>query len=141
MTGVEARAIMEAAVRRELFGPPADEPPRGKPLDCSTGSHNFDTPEDSRGIWHDASTGQEILTGADPLHRYGIGVLFAGAADHGTAIPAGQSAPPADDGLDDQIAGVTGLSETDEDLTEPVVEIEVKGATARTARRTPMTST
>ena len=130
MTGVEARAIMEAAVRRELFGPPADEPPRGKPLGCSTASHHFDTREDSWGLWHDASTGQEILTGADPLHRYGIGVLFTGATDHGTAILAGQAGPPSGDGLDDQIAGVTGLSETDEDLTEPVVEIEVKGATA-----------
>ena len=41
MTEVAARTIMEAAVRRELFGPPTDEPPRGKPLDCSTGSHHF----------------------------------------------------------------------------------------------------
>jgi Helicase conserved C-terminal domain len=128
MTGVEARAIMEAAVRRELFGPPADEPPRGKPLDCSTGSHHFDTREDSWGLWHDASTGQEILTGTDPLHRYGIGVLFAGATDHGTDIPGGQATLPAGNGVDD-LAGVTGLSETDEELTEPVVEIEVKGTT------------
>jgi hypothetical protein len=130
VTGVEARVIMEAAVRRELFGPPTDEPPRGKPLDGSTGSHHFDTREDSWGLWHEARTGQEILTGTDPLHRYGIGVLFAGATDHGTAIPAGQTALPPGDGDDDQIAGVTGLSGTDEELTEPVVEIEVQGATA-----------
>src|SRR5215472_7652294 len=103
MTGVEARDIMEAAVRRELFGPPADEPPRGKPLDCSAGSYQFDTREDSWGLWHDARTGQEILTRADPLHRYGIGVLFAGATEHGADIPAGSPARPSGEGADDPI--------------------------------------
>ncbi len=128
MTGVAARAIMEAVVRRELFGPSANEPPRGKPLDCSTGNHRFDTREDSWGLWHDVGTGQEILTGADPLHRYGIGVLFAGATGHGTEI--GHANFPSSDDVDDPIVGVTGLSETDEELTGPVVEIEVKGSTA-----------
>ena len=131
MTGVAARAIMEAAVRRELFGPPAEEPPRGKPLDCSTGSHRFETREDSWGLWHDADTRQEILTGADPLHRYGIGVLFAGATGHDTSIPRGQAVLLSGVGVGDPLAGVTGLSETDEELTGPVVEIEVKGATAQ----------
>src|SRR6266852_258525 len=86
----------------------AAEPPRGKPLDCSTASQHFDTREDSWGQWHDASTGQEILTGTDPLHRYGIGVLFAGATDHGTDISGGQATLPAGNGVDD-LAGVTGL--------------------------------
>ena len=130
MTEVAARTIMEAAVRRELFGPPADELPRGKPLDCSTGSHRFDTREDSWGLWHDAGTGQEILTGADPLHRYGIGVLFAGATGQGTSISAGQAALPSGADAGDPLVGVTGLSETGEELTGPVVEIEVKGTTA-----------
>jgi hypothetical protein len=129
MTGVGARAIMEAAVRRELFGPRADEPPRGKPLNSSSGSHRFDKREDSWGLWHDATTGQEILTGVDPLHRYGIGVLFTGATDHGTVIQTGQAGLQSEE-ADDEIAGVTGLSETNEELTEPVIEIELKGTTA-----------
>ncbi|MFF0284290.1 helicase-related protein [Rhodococcus aetherivorans] len=125
MTGVEARAIMEAAVRRELFGPPSGESPRGKPLDCSSGKVHFDKREDSWGLWHEASTGQEILTESDPLRRYGIGILFSGAAGRGTAI-AERSTGSADDGGDD-IAGITGLSASGEILAGPAVEIEVKG--------------
>lgn len=130
MTGVQARAIMEAAVRRELFGPDSAEPPRGKPLDCSAGSHHFAAREDSWGLWHDANTGQEVLTRTDPLQRYGIGVLFSGAADRGTAIPGDQGRPSEQDQSDDPIVGVTGLSESDEELTDPIVAIDIKGANA-----------
>src|SRR5258708_36074872 len=86
---------MEAVVRRELFGPSANEPPRGKPLDCSTGNHRFDTREDSSGLWHDGGTGQEILTGGDPLHRYGTGALLDGATGHATGI-VHTTLPPSD---------------------------------------------
>lgn len=126
MTGVEARGIIEAAVRRELFGPPTDEPSRGKPLDCSSGTIHFDKREDSWGLWHEASTGQEILTESDPLRRYGIGILFTGAAARGTAI---STRTGADDG-EDEIAGVTGLSSSEETVSEPAVELEVKGTSA-----------
>lgn len=125
MTGIEARRIMEAAVRRELFGPLADEAPRGKPLDCSTGSHTFDKREDSWSLWHDGATGQEILTTTDPLHRYGVGILFAGATDHGTAIEHGNAVAEPEDDAEDELAGVTGLSETEEHLSAPVVEVQV----------------
>lgn len=125
MTGTEARHMMEAAVRRELFGPRKDEGPRGKPMDCSTGSHVFDKREDSWGLWHDGATGQEILTTTDPLHRYGVGVLFAGATDHGTAIEFGGAEVGLDEEGEDEIAGVTGLSETEDDLSAPAVVIDV----------------
>lgn len=37
MTGADARDIMEAAIRRELFGPHPGEHALGKPLDLSAG--------------------------------------------------------------------------------------------------------
>ncbi|WP_258344948.1 helicase-related protein [Saccharopolyspora gregorii] len=129
MTGVEGRAIMEAAVRRELFGPPPDELFRGKPLDCSSGTYHFDKREDSYGLWHDASTGQEILTGGDPLHRYGVGVLFGGAADHGTVIQANHEDLQSEE-ADDETTGVTGLSENDEFLPQLGPQLEVKDTIA-----------
>ena len=68
MTGLEGRATMEAAVRRELFGP-VDELPRGKPLTCAGGSARFDSKETARGLWHDSETGQEILAlGVEGAH-------------------------------------------------------------------------
>jgi hypothetical protein len=134
MTGIEARQIMEGAVRRELFGPPAGEVPRGQPLDSSTGSHQFGKREDSWGLWHDAVTGQEILTTTDPLHRYGIGVLFAGATDSGTTTADGHSAAePGGDG-DDELAGTTGISMSDDNPAEPVVVVETHPR--RAARQT-----
>jgi hypothetical protein len=101
MTGLEGRATMEAAVRRELFGP-VDEMPRGKPLMCAGGSARFDSKETARGLWHDSETGQEILTESDPLRRYGIGVLYNGAADAG------------------DLTWVPGLPDSDETSDAPV---------------------
>src|SRR2546430_13202402 len=88
MTGLEGRATMEAAVRRELFGP-VDEMPRGKPLTCAGGSARVASKETARRLWHASETGQEILTESDPLRRYCIGVLYNGAADSGdlTGVP------------------------------------------------------
>ena len=62
MSGLEARATVEAELRRELFGPAKDKEPSGRPLDCSGGSITFDTAEESRGQFHDAATHEEILT-------------------------------------------------------------------------------
>lgn len=117
MSGLEARRIMEAGVRRELFGPVGDEPPRGKPMDCSGGALHFDSIEASRGQFHDAATQQEILTQSDPLRRYGIGVLYNGAAIRGTEIEA-------TDGLDVDVTWVQGLAESEEDPQGPPVEIK-----------------
>lgn len=103
MSGLDARNIVEAAVRRELFGPPDDEPPRGNPLDCSRPSISFESKEASRGLWHDQGTGEEVLTESDPLRRYGIGVLFNGAKDSG------------------DLTWVSGLPEDDQALDAPVV--------------------
>ena len=80
MSGVEARAIVEAAVRRELFGPNAIEERRGRPIDCSSGVVSFATKEESYGRFYDQNTGQEVLSQGDPLHRYGVGVLYPGAS-------------------------------------------------------------
>lgn len=85
MSGVEARAIIENELRRELFGPLGSEKPAGKPIDCTNGSITFSTMEESRGQFHDAHTLQEILTVGTPLSRYGIGVLYSGAKVSGAA--------------------------------------------------------
>ena len=83
MSGLEARETIEAAVRRELFGPSADDVPTGRPIDTSGDTIHFESPEASRGQFHDAVTLQEILTQSSPLRRYGIGVLFNGGATRG----------------------------------------------------------
>ena len=61
MSGLEARAIVEAGLRRELFGPLGLEEPTGKPVDCSSGTIVFTTVEESRGQFYDSTTMQEIL--------------------------------------------------------------------------------
>ncbi|NNH75580.1 helicase [Nocardia uniformis] len=128
MTGVKARATMEAAVRRELFGPPADEMPRGKPLDCSSGAIHFKKREDSWGLWHEESSKEEILSQSDPLRRYGVGVLFNGAAANRTSALSEASEAMGDDR--DEIAGVTGLSVGAEILAGPPVAIDVMSTIA-----------
>ncbi len=121
MTGLEARGIVEGAVRRELFGPAVGEAPRGQALDCSSGTVRFVTKEDSWGLFHDAASGQEILTKSDPLRRYGIGVLFNGAAVRGTAAGSGSAG-----GEDTDVTWVPGLAGSEEDPDGPVVEIQGK---------------
>jgi hypothetical protein len=116
MSGPEARAIVEAELRRELFGPLGSEDPAGKPVDCSAGTLTFATAEESRGQFHDRATQQEILTIGTPLTRYGIGVLYSGASIGGTAI--------GDSGDEDvDLTGVPGVARTEEDPDGPPVEI------------------
>ena len=67
MSGLEARAIVEAELRRELFGPLASDEPVGRPIDCSSGTISFATAEESRGQFYDSTTMQEILTIGSPL--------------------------------------------------------------------------
>jgi hypothetical protein len=117
MTGPEARATVEAAVRRELFGPRADEEPRGKPLDCSKPTVSFDKREDSWGLWHDQATRQEVLTESDPLRRYGVGILFNGAAMRGTPASHGAAGNDAEDEI------ITGLGESEEAPAEAPIEV------------------
>ena len=121
MTGVEAREIIEAAVRRELFGPTEDEPPRGSPIDCSSGEIQFASVEESRGQFHDAATLQEVLTQASPLRRYGIGVLHSGGSQQGSAV----DADVAENG-DVDISWVPGLPDSDGILDAPSVEVKGK---------------
>lgn len=117
MSGVEARAIVEAALRRELFGPVDGDPLRGRPLKINAGVVHFETAEASRDQFHDADTGQEILTSGSPLKRYGVGVLFAGATVGGSRMESG--AADASETLD----GVTGLALAEDDMIGPPVEI------------------
>ncbi|MEV0645508.1 helicase-related protein [Phytomonospora sp. NPDC050363] len=122
MTGVEARAVIEGTVRRELFGPLPGDEPAGIPLDCRTGTIHFDTAEASRGQFHEATSGQEILTQSDPLRRYGIGVLYNGAsqASGGTTAPDSGS----DAGIRDvDITGMPGLAENEENPEGRPIEI------------------
>lgn len=116
MSGLEARAIVEAELRRELFGPLGSEEPSGKPVDCSSGTLTFATAEESRGQFHDGATMQEILTIGTPLTRYGIGVLYSGAAIGGTAI--GESGEE-----DVDLTGIPGVARNEEDPDGPPVEI------------------
>jgi len=118
MSGLTARGIIEAAVRRELFGPGEDEVPSGTPIDCSSGTIHFETPEASRGQFHDAATLQEILTQSDPLRRYGIGVLHNGAAQSGTVIA---DANPESEEVD--LTWVPGLAENEGAPDGPPVEV------------------
>ncbi|TVT52287.1 helicase [Amycolatopsis rhizosphaerae] len=116
MTGLETRAIVEAELRRELFGPFSDEEPQGKPLNCSSGSITFATVDESRGQFYDAVTLQEILTNGTPLTRYGVGVLHSGAAVRGTAIG------DASDDVD--LTGFPGVGQNEDDPTGQQVEIK-----------------
>src|SRR5690554_475301 len=120
MTGSEARDIVEAAVRRELFGPSRGEAPVGGPLDCSSGSVHFESPEASRGQFHEAASLEEILTQSDPLRRYGIGVLYSGAAQRGSAITSISEAPE-----DLDITWVPGVADSEE--SPDGAPVEVKG--------------
>ena len=82
MSGIEARDIIEAELRRELFGPLESDHPVGKPIDCSSGSIRFEMIEDSRGRFYDSTTKSEILNTGSPLSRYGVGVLHGGGTAH-----------------------------------------------------------
>jgi hypothetical protein len=117
MSGLEARAIVEAELRRELFGPLGDEKPTGKPVECASGSITFAKADESRGQFHDATTKQEILTIGTPLQRYGIGVLYSGAAVAGTTIGELSDA-------DVDLTGVPGVATSEEDPKGPPVEIK-----------------
>lgn len=121
MTGLQARAIVEAGVRRELFGPGANDDPSGRPIDCSSGSVTFESKEDSYGQFHDSETLQEILTQSEPLKRYGIGVLHNGANNRGSSFDAGEGA---EDDVD--ISWVAGLSESEESPTDQPIEVSGK---------------
>lgn len=76
MSGVEARNTMEFSVRKELFGPSSADKPLGNPLDCSGNVISFASNEEAKAIYYDKKTNQEILSHTDPLHRYGVGVLY-----------------------------------------------------------------
>ncbi|SCG38445.1 helicase-related protein [Micromonospora coxensis] len=117
MTGLQARKVIEDAVRRELFGPQPGEPPAGVPVDCSTGTIHFESVEASRGQFHEATTFQEILTQADPLRRYGIGVLYPGASSQATTVLS--------DGVDGDadVTWVSGLGESEDNPDVPPIEI------------------
>jgi hypothetical protein len=116
VTGEGARGIVEAAVRRELFGPAPGEPPLGTPIDCSGPKHSFATKDESNGQFHDRDTLEEVLTRSDPLRRYGIGVLYSGGSVGGTVI------------ADDPVV-IDGAPQSEENPDQPPVE--VKGHVAR----------
>lgn len=69
----DSREKIHSALIRELLGP--NPQGFGKPLDL-TKSVQFSSWEESRGVWHEAITGQEILSEVFPTRRYGVGILF-----------------------------------------------------------------
>lgn len=123
MTGVEARQIVEVSLRRELFGPEIDSARTGKPIAVKSGSIQFERQEDSRGSFHDAATGEEILTNGNPLTRYGIGVLH----------PSGAGRKRADESSEDEeaLSGVTGLGFAEEDPSGPPIQFDSPSRSSR----------
>ena len=121
MNGSEARAVVESAVRREIFGPIHGDEPLGSPIDCSTGSVRFESLEASRGQFHEANTFEEILTQTDPLRRYGVGILHSGAAHKGTAIESADSVNRVAEDLD--ITWLQGITQHEGGPNEPPVEV------------------
>ncbi|MET9047036.1 helicase-related protein [Streptomyces sp. NPDC004362] len=116
MTGEGGRGIVEAAVRRELFGPEPGQQPLGAPIDCSGSKYRFATKEEGLGQFHDRDTLEEVLTRSDPLRRYGVGVLSSGGSAGGTAV-------------DEQPVVIDGAPQSEENPDQPPVE--VKGYVAR----------
>jgi Helicase conserved C-terminal domain len=112
VTGVEARAIVEAAVRRELFGPGPEEAPIGTRIDCSGPSLTFATKEEANGQFHDQSTLEEVLTRSDPLRRYGVGVLYSGGTSGGSTLD------------DDNPVVIPGLAENEDNPDQPPPEVK-----------------
>lgn len=84
---IGARKRILTKLSEELIGPK----PVGKPLD-TTAFLRFESWDHAKGPWHDAATGQEILTEAGPTTRYGIGVLFPDSLTRPdvTTTPAGE---------------------------------------------------
>jgi hypothetical protein len=119
MTGSEARSMVETVVRRELFGPIPGETPVGTPLDCSGGSVHFESAEASRGQFYEATSLEEILTQSDPLRRYGIGVLYGGGAQRGSAILPMGEAPENPD-----ITWVPGVAASEQNPEDAPVEVK-----------------
>jgi hypothetical protein len=124
MSGLEARSVIEAAVRRELFGPSEEGEPNGVAVDCSNGAIRFESLEASRGQFHDSATFQELLTQSDPLRRYGIGVLYNGAAQGGTAVPS--EAETAEATTTDDLTWVQGLSDNEEPSEGAPIEMPTR---------------
>lgn len=115
MSGVEAREIVEATVRRELFGPAPGEAPVGNGIDCSSHSLIFQKKDESQGQFHDRDTLEEVLTRSDPLRRYGVGVLYSGGT------PAGGL-----EARDDASAVVPGLAENTANPEQESAEVRGK---------------
>lgn len=114
MNGVQARQVMEDAIRRELVGPLDGAAPEGKPIDCSSGKVVFATREEAYGAFHDSTTKEEIVTQGKPLRRYGVGVLY----------PQAMTVPPtreAKEKQDEELDGVTSIATEPDELTQQAV--------------------
>ncbi|WP_248616822.1 helicase-related protein [Paraoerskovia marina] len=100
---MQARQVMEDAVRRELVGPIGGGPPEGKAIDCSDGKVVFATWQEASGRFHDETSKEEVLTQDKPLRRYGVGVLY----------PEAMTAPPTveeKEAQDAELDGVTSIA-------------------------------
>ena len=107
-----ARSHMDAAIRREVYGPDGSESPSGQALDLSS-IVEFESYKAARGSWHCSSTLQEILTETEPRKRYGVGVLFP--RDH--TVATAQSGQ--------ELSGVVGLPQDDTERKDESFAIEL----------------
>ena len=121
MYGSEARAVVESAIRREIFGPIPGDKPLGSPINCSDGSIHFESKEASRGQFYEATSFEEILSQTDPLRRYGIGVLYSGEAIRGSSIISDNKASEAPENFD--ISWVQGIAQSEENPNEVPVQV------------------
>ena len=112
MTGTESRQHMDDEIRRELFGPLATDRNRGVPIDLS-GTLTFKDWKSFDQVWHDSSTGEEVIRDMEPLRRYGVGLLF-----------------PTGTVNSDSLYGATGLPSDD-------VERDVDGAVVTDQSKSP----
>ena len=113
MSGVEARDIVETSVRKELFGPCSTDKPLGEPLDCSSGVISLTSKDEAKSVFYDEKSHQEILSHTDPLHRYGVGVLYPG----GVTGPSSYDSDDNQDELIDEETPIPGLSTQEDEIS------------------------
>lgn len=106
---IKGRDLILDKLREELVGPK----PTGHPLDTS-GPVRFRNWREADGPWHDANTGEEILTAAGPSTRYGIGVLYP-QTDRSHGAQAAEPELPEDSQMPDE-----ALGELIQSLSQPV---------------------
>lgn len=94
---IRGRDLILEQLRQELVGPK----PVGYPLNTSA-AVRFRNWKEANGPWHDADTGEEILTTVGPSTRYGVGVLYPQASRSLDSVTAEANELPEDKRIPDE---------------------------------------